>query len=365
MISSEIQQSINYDFSDFRRYNEFNEIKDTPRIKRLAEELLSGEEQKNLPSIDIYSLLESANIKKITFKSNAYGGGSLIPINGGFEIRVDKNFSSKEQRMTIAHEIGHTYFFNFDYGEKKPQRRYPVFDEDFKKNEECFCEMFAQELLMPSLLLKNVARNFPVPTEEKKFKVDYLIKLANLFEVPEKNMAEKLVRENIWEAIIFQLKWNEKKDLDFTTFSKNWLFEWIIPHRLPGMIGERIFPLPIPVKSDLERIANALFYEKSHKHCYEIRQPLTWDEFLQDIFPKEFYDNWKNLYKDISSSWSYGENLYKSQLTLWSRSSLFVAGNLDQVQLPLWFSSESPTSSKDVLKLRKNSAKIIGVVPLP
>jgi len=364
MINPEIKRLADFNCSDvYYSYNRFNETDYTPRIERLVGELLKKTKQKNFPSIDIYSIFELAYIKKITF-GKCIGDGTLRLIKDGFEIEVNKTLSYEEQRMAIAHEIGHTLFHDFNHEEERPQRKLPIFDP-FNKNEEVFCEMFAQELLMPSSLLKNVAKNFPTPNEEKNFKVDYLIKLANLFEVPEESMAEKLVRENIWkEAIIFQLGWNEKKDLDFSTFSKNWFIKWIIPHKLPGVMGKECFPLPIPIQSDLEGIANDLFYKKNHKSRYEISQPFIQSEFLQDIFPKEFYDYWEKIY-DIKFSSFEGKYLSKSQPTLWSQSPLFVWSNLDQIQLPLWFSSEGPISSKSILKLRQNSAKIIGVAPLP
>lgn len=366
MINPEIKRLVDFNCSDvYYSYNRFNETDYIPRVKRLVEKLLKNPHYEEFPSIDLYSIFELAYIKEISFGEVTWADANLRTIKGGFAIDISKNRPYEEQRMDIAHEIGHTLFYNFNNEEEIPQHSLTSTRlNPFNKNVEVFCEMFAQELLMPSSLLKNVAENFPTPNEKENFKVDYLIKLANLFKVSEESMAEKLVRENIWKAVIFQLKWNNKEDLDFSTFSKNWLIEWIIPHKLPGIMGKEFFPLPVPINSDLEKIANTLFYEKSHKSCYEISQPFIQSELLQDIFPKEFYNYWEKMY-DIKFSSFEGKYLSKPQSTLWSQSSLFVWNNLDQIQLPLWFSSEGPISSKNILKLRQNSAKIIGVAPLP
>ncbi len=369
MINPEIKQladfNLIYSSDVYYLYNRFKETDYIPKVKKLVEDLLENPHYEKFPSIDLYSIFELAYIKEINFGEVTWGKANLRPIKGGFTIDVSKKLPYEEQRMCIAHEIGHTLFYDFDHEEEIPQRRLPSFTfNPLGKNEEVFCEIFAQELLMPSSLLKDVAKNFPAPKEKENFKVDYLIKLANLFKVPEESMAEKLVRDNIWQAVIFQLRWNDKENLDFSTFSKNWLIEWIVPHKLAGIMGKDFFPLPVPVNSDLERIANALFYEKSNASYYEINQPFIQSEFFQDIFPKEFYDYWKKMY-NIDSSLFEEKYLLKSQPTLWSQSPLFVWSNLDQIQLPLWFSSEGPISSKDITKLRQNSAKIIGVAPLP
>jgi hypothetical protein len=92
--------------------------------------------------------------KTVAYGSEGVSGAILEPVSGGFIIRLGKGQTSIRRRFGIAHEIGHTFFYNLDYD--PPTKIFPrersrlVID----KKEEGICNAFAGELLVPEALVK-------------------------------------------------------------------------------------------------------------------------------------------------------------------------------------------------------------------
>jgi Zn-dependent peptidase ImmA (M78 family) len=70
----------------------------------------------------------------------------LIPTKNGFIVRIDPRLGRSRYRFTLAHEIGHTFFF--DSTASPRTRRYPYILGD--AGEERLCQEAAAELLMPT-----------------------------------------------------------------------------------------------------------------------------------------------------------------------------------------------------------------------
>ena len=105
--------------------------------------------------IDICDLARSRNVVGI-FARKLDGDGTISTNEtGGYLIEVNKEHSGQRQRFTIAHEIGHTFFFDLEECQVEP--RFRIQDDDLgatrrQKAEEYLCNYAAAELLMPQFL---------------------------------------------------------------------------------------------------------------------------------------------------------------------------------------------------------------------
>lgn len=92
--------------------------------------------------------------KKVVYDSEGASGAILEPVSGGFIIRLGKGQTSIRRRFGIAHEIGHTFFYNLGYDPPIkifPRERSRLLID---KKEEGICNAFAGELLMPGELVQ-------------------------------------------------------------------------------------------------------------------------------------------------------------------------------------------------------------------
>ena len=126
-------------------------------MKRQANKLLCETGQNEPPfnpvRIGLLRKIKGINDAKIDNISE------LVPVQGGFIIRINpevvtesskhngrKNHQAlRSRRFTIAHEIGHTYFY--ETTSRSPSRPYGDLGS---VSEERLCDIFATELLMPS-----------------------------------------------------------------------------------------------------------------------------------------------------------------------------------------------------------------------
>jgi Zn-dependent peptidase ImmA (M78 family) len=84
-----------------------------------------------------------------------------------------------EQRMTIAHEIGHLYYHDLEHGPRL--RSGVVFDRALEDR----AEAFARELLAPITMVAKHRRRFPSEDEdENEIYLDHVDELGALFMVP-------------------------------------------------------------------------------------------------------------------------------------------------------------------------------------
>lgn len=105
--------------------------------------------------VDVRRLAYERGVVQI--RSTAMQADGIISIKDGgrgYLIDVNKRHSENRKRFTIAHEIGHTFFFDLE-GELTTRSRLQVADNnltDIKVNgyEEYLCNLAAAEILMPS-----------------------------------------------------------------------------------------------------------------------------------------------------------------------------------------------------------------------
>jgi len=125
--------------------------------------------------------------KKVVYNSEGASGAILEPVPGGFIIRIGKGQTNIRGRFGIAHEIGHTFFYNLDYDPP-----IQIFPRDrsrllIDKKEEDICNAFARELLVPRELVQQDITN----TSDRNLKM--IIDLAVKYLVSPEVVARRLV----------------------------------------------------------------------------------------------------------------------------------------------------------------------------
>jgi hypothetical protein len=73
--------------------------------------------------------------------------GLLIPFKGGYRVRLRKTATESRKRFSLAHEMGHTFFYKDDGN--GPRHKVSVLSAAERAAEERICNLFAAALLMP------------------------------------------------------------------------------------------------------------------------------------------------------------------------------------------------------------------------
>ena len=177
--------------------------------------------------------IEDAQIKNIS---------ELVPIKGGCSIRINpqavtgykkKNpptngLSLRSRRFTIAHEIGHTYFYQTT--SKIPLRPFGDYGSD---GEERLCDVFATELLMPE-------QRF-IPDTEAVYRrkgnyVETILTLSSLYKVTPQPIVIRLYELGILDrARHVVIKWNyminpNKPEENKTKLRIGWSYPYTFPY---------------------------------------------------------------------------------------------------------------------------------------
>jgi Zn-dependent peptidase ImmA (M78 family) len=149
-------------------------------------------------------------------------GGLLIPVDGGFVIKLNSRSHLVRQKFVCAHEIAHTFFY--DNSGPRPWR--PTQSLSPYWVEEDLCYQFAEEMLMPSHEITSIARTLS-PS------VNSFLKVRSTFDVSNEALARRIARLNLWHCIFILLasesnlaelkkKTKVRKPHDYNYFSFNW-----------------------------------------------------------------------------------------------------------------------------------------------
>lgn len=128
----------------------------TAWAEEAAHQLLQATDQLDVP-VDLSSVLSARRVATVTFSRDLSSEARLETHSTGFSIRLRESLASEEnepqRRLSIAHEIGHTFFYDLD--QKRPERilRLPLHDP----LEEQACDSFAAALLVPRWYLRELA----------------------------------------------------------------------------------------------------------------------------------------------------------------------------------------------------------------
>jgi hypothetical protein len=116
----------------------------------------------------------------------------LIPTDNGFRIKISSELPKSRQRFALAHELGHTLFFNTD--SQRPFRPYAKAETD--SFEERLCDIFAGEVLIPEHSLRPHLRNAGEP------KLETLLDIARTFDVSVWCLSIRIAGLKLWDAAI-------------------------------------------------------------------------------------------------------------------------------------------------------------------
>jgi len=141
------------------------------------------------------------NVKKVLYKDMNIDG-RLIPSNDGFIVELKKDRPIERINFTLAHEISHTFFY-----EAVPTIKYRTVDAKYilhDEEEEKLCDIAASELLMPTAIFSNIAKDF-VPSPKS------LVGIARIFETSITSTVIKTLSLNLWKAGFILWKIEDKQ----------------------------------------------------------------------------------------------------------------------------------------------------------
>lgn len=113
-------------------------------------------------------------VKRITKEDLGELSGLLLPVPGGFEIKLNAKHSIERQNFSCAHEIGHTFFSEAAGKTLLEKFRRQKGDKAARNWEESCCDVAASELLMPLQIFRRHASRY-------NFSVHSLVPLSHTF----------------------------------------------------------------------------------------------------------------------------------------------------------------------------------------
>jgi Zn-dependent peptidase ImmA (M78 family) len=128
--------------------------------------------------------------------------GMLVPVEGGFIIKLNSEKPLVRQNFACAHEIGHTFFY--DISGTRPWR--PPASMSSYWAEENLCYQFAEEMLMPGCQIKRIADTLD-PS------INNFQRLIKMFQVSAEALARRILRLNLWDCILIILISNVERKL--------------------------------------------------------------------------------------------------------------------------------------------------------
>ena len=117
--------------------------------------------------------------------------GMLVPVEGGFILKLNSQRPLVRQNFACAHEIGHTFFY--DLSGARPWRPYESMSSYWA--EEDLCYQFAEEMLMPSLEITRIGGDLPPSLMSFQ-------QLLKIFQVSIEALARRIARLNLWHCIL-------------------------------------------------------------------------------------------------------------------------------------------------------------------
>lgn len=150
---------------------------------------------------------KTAPLRRITsiVYSDSVSSSQLTPVTGGFMITVKRAVGSRSV-FSLAHEIGHTFFY--DTEPSTPVRLQRDMGSDA---EEKLCDIFAAELLMPQQIFrKDALRVF----DDKGTWCETLFHLRSLYNVSMRAVTERTVELGILDGRPVVIRWSWKSKIN-------------------------------------------------------------------------------------------------------------------------------------------------------
>lgn len=134
--------------------------------------------------------------------------GRLRPIKGGFRLYLNDRlrFASRigERRFTIAHEIGHTYFYKWTNDLPRRPPRLPM----SSRIEERYCDALAAELLMPEV---DVNSQYDELLAEGASFLEIVLRLSRVLDVSVFAMLRRVAQDLArWRGVVLVCSWRRR-----------------------------------------------------------------------------------------------------------------------------------------------------------
>jgi Zn-dependent peptidase ImmA (M78 family) len=175
-----------------------------------------------------------------TVNKETYGAklASIIPIKGGFVLELAPDKLKTRQRFTIAHELGHTFFFNL-------QKEVPGVDFLRRNSKywvrERYSSRIAGEILVPRASIEKV-----LLVNNMDAYLDALDRLRSIYSVSFEVMSRRLVSDlEIWDCMVVMSKHDDSEglriDQNKTVRGKSFQ-KWKVTQSLRERLEEKIEP---------------------------------------------------------------------------------------------------------------------------
>lgn len=191
-----------------------------PALYRASRELVKRELRKALFSI-VGNLLEETNqripfkpellapkrrIKKIVEAGLSNANALLIPEIGGFVMKIKSDIHPFQKRFALAHEIGHTFFFNIDID--PPRREFQYQKSSYWVEEEFSCAI-AREILLPSPSIREtIQKDCSQPS------MSAIRYLSSIYQVSFDILRLKIINDiRLWDCVIFRTSLSNGKNV--------------------------------------------------------------------------------------------------------------------------------------------------------
>ena len=171
-------------YSIFKKYWKNNEYS---TIEYLTDLLLKTSKFITYP-IELYKLMKLQNVVGVYEIENLkIKEGILCPTPLGFVIYISRIDNPNMKRFSLAHELIHTFFYDYDSQKKLVGKKGQVL------NEERLCNYGAASILMPRHLVINFFRTLPINFTS-------IFRFAQSFEVSIEAAFLRLVNTDIWKV---------------------------------------------------------------------------------------------------------------------------------------------------------------------
>jgi Zn-dependent peptidase ImmA (M78 family) len=134
--------------------------------------------------------LSLRNVANVSYRRDLGHDGQIEPMGttyaDGFQIVLDGSARGSRSRFTLAHELCHTFFYEY-----APEIKFLPHTID--SEEERLCNLGAAELLMPATLVRRAVK-------EKPACLKTLDDLASLFHVSLEAMVLRLIQLKLWQV---------------------------------------------------------------------------------------------------------------------------------------------------------------------
>jgi len=155
-------------------------------------------------------------VKQIVKEDLGDLSGLLVPLDDGFEIKINATHPPERQNFSCAHEIAHTFFFE-EEGRVLIQRLVRDRGEKAARDwEENLCDVAASELLMPSQIFNGYASRY-------HYGIHALIPLSRTFQASIKPIVLKLC--DVHPSHCFVIHWAraQTNEIDDLNLRATWL----------------------------------------------------------------------------------------------------------------------------------------------